>query len=146
MLKAARARQRILAVFLPVAAVLYIGCEALDPKGTDQLGTRHRRRVARRDLQLDVPARAEPHAGYQCTGHHYRNGPKRTAHWPTTTSPPNPRGHRWTATRPGVLAIGRGPGRVCMRPEQGRAELTGQRRGRTSASGGRMHPGADCAA
>jgi hypothetical protein len=37
MLKAARTRQRILAIFLPIAAVLYIGCEALDPKGTDQL-------------------------------------------------------------------------------------------------------------
>jgi hypothetical protein len=39
MLKAARTRQRILAIFLPIAAVLYIGCEALDPKGTDQLVT-----------------------------------------------------------------------------------------------------------
>ena len=39
MYKAARARQRILAVFLPIAAVLYIGSEALDPKGTDQLVT-----------------------------------------------------------------------------------------------------------
>ena len=39
MYKAARARQRILAVFLPIAAVLYISCEALDPKGTDQLVT-----------------------------------------------------------------------------------------------------------
>ena len=39
MYKAARARQRILALFLPIAAVLYIGCEALDPKGTDQLVT-----------------------------------------------------------------------------------------------------------
>jgi hypothetical protein len=37
--KAVRARQRILAVFLPVTAVLYIGCEALDPKGTDQVVT-----------------------------------------------------------------------------------------------------------
>jgi hypothetical protein len=37
--KAARARQRILAVFLPMAAVLYISCEALDPKGTDQVIT-----------------------------------------------------------------------------------------------------------
>jgi hypothetical protein len=36
---AARARQRILAVFLPVTAVLYISCEALDPKGTDQVVT-----------------------------------------------------------------------------------------------------------
>jgi hypothetical protein len=32
-------RQRILALFLPVAAVLYISCEALDPRGTDQLIT-----------------------------------------------------------------------------------------------------------
>jgi hypothetical protein len=39
MRKAARARQRILALFLPIAAVLYIGCEALDPKGTDQVVT-----------------------------------------------------------------------------------------------------------
>jgi hypothetical protein len=37
--KAARARQRILAVFLPIAAVLYISAEALDPKGTDQVVT-----------------------------------------------------------------------------------------------------------
>ena len=29
--KAVRVRQRVLAVFLPVAAVLYISCEALDP-------------------------------------------------------------------------------------------------------------------
>lgn len=39
MLKAARARQRMLAIFLPIAAVLYISCEALDPKGTDQVVT-----------------------------------------------------------------------------------------------------------
>ena len=37
--KAVRTRQRILAIFLPIAAVLYISCEALDPKGTDQLIT-----------------------------------------------------------------------------------------------------------
>ena len=37
--KAVRARQRILAVFLPVTAVLYISCEALDPRGTDQVVT-----------------------------------------------------------------------------------------------------------
>lgn len=30
---AARVRQRILAIFLPVTAVLYVSCEALDPKG-----------------------------------------------------------------------------------------------------------------
>jgi hypothetical protein len=30
--RAVRVRQRILAVFLPVTAVLYVGCEALDPK------------------------------------------------------------------------------------------------------------------
>jgi hypothetical protein len=36
---AAKARRRILAVFLPVTAVLYVGSEALDPKGTDQLIT-----------------------------------------------------------------------------------------------------------
>jgi len=33
---AGRARQRVLALFLPVAAVLYIGGEAVSPKGTDQ--------------------------------------------------------------------------------------------------------------
>jgi hypothetical protein len=32
-----RARQRVLAVFLPLAAVLYVGAEALDPKGTDKV-------------------------------------------------------------------------------------------------------------
>ena len=36
---AARVRQRILAVFLPVTAVLYISCEALDPRGTDEVVT-----------------------------------------------------------------------------------------------------------
>ena len=36
---AARIRQRVLALFLPVAAVLYIGGEALSPKGTDQVVT-----------------------------------------------------------------------------------------------------------
>jgi hypothetical protein len=36
---AARMRQRVLALFLPVAAVLYIACEALTPRGTDQLIT-----------------------------------------------------------------------------------------------------------
>jgi hypothetical protein len=34
---AARTRQRVLAVFLPVTAVLYISGEALSPKGTDQV-------------------------------------------------------------------------------------------------------------
>jgi hypothetical protein len=36
---AVTARQRILAVFLPITAVLYVSAEALDPKGTDQLVT-----------------------------------------------------------------------------------------------------------
>ena len=36
---ASRARQRVLALFLPIAAVLYIGGEALSPKGTDQMVT-----------------------------------------------------------------------------------------------------------
>jgi|SRR5450755_489852 hypothetical protein len=36
---AGRARRRVLALFLPIAAVLYIGGEALSPKGTDQLIT-----------------------------------------------------------------------------------------------------------
>jgi pimeloyl-ACP methyl ester carboxylesterase len=34
---AARAWQRVLAIFLPVTAVLYISAEALSPKGTDQV-------------------------------------------------------------------------------------------------------------
>jgi hypothetical protein len=34
---AARIRQRVLALFLPIAAVLYIGAEALTPKGLDQV-------------------------------------------------------------------------------------------------------------
>jgi hypothetical protein len=34
---AARMRQRVLALFLPLAAVLYVSAEALDPKGTDQI-------------------------------------------------------------------------------------------------------------
>ena len=34
---ATRIRQRVLALFLPVAAVLYIGGEAVSPKGTDQV-------------------------------------------------------------------------------------------------------------
>lgn len=32
---AARIRQRILALFLPLAALFYVSCEALNPKGTD---------------------------------------------------------------------------------------------------------------
>ncbi len=36
---AAQIRRRVLALFLPVAAVLYIGGEALSPKGTDQVVT-----------------------------------------------------------------------------------------------------------
>ena len=36
---AARTRRRVLALFLPVAAVLYIGGEAVSPKGTDQVLT-----------------------------------------------------------------------------------------------------------
>jgi len=36
---AARARQRVLALFLPVAAVLYVSAEALNPKGTDRVIT-----------------------------------------------------------------------------------------------------------
>ena len=34
---AARMRQRVLAVFLPLTAVLYVSTEALNPKGTDQI-------------------------------------------------------------------------------------------------------------
>ena len=37
--KCARARLRLLAACLPVTAALYIGAEALDPKGTDQVIT-----------------------------------------------------------------------------------------------------------
>jgi hypothetical protein len=36
---AARMRQRVLAVFLPITAALYVGAEALDPRGTDQVVT-----------------------------------------------------------------------------------------------------------
>jgi hypothetical protein len=36
---AARIRQRVLALFLPIAAVLYVGGEAVSPKGTDQVVT-----------------------------------------------------------------------------------------------------------
>ena len=36
---ATRARLRLLACFLPITAVLYIGCEALNPRGTDQVVT-----------------------------------------------------------------------------------------------------------
>jgi hypothetical protein len=36
---AAQVRQRVLAVFLPITAVLYVSCEALDPRGTDQVVT-----------------------------------------------------------------------------------------------------------
>jgi Domain of unknown function (DUF4386) len=36
---AARTRQRVLALFLPIAAAFYIGAEALSPKGTDQVIT-----------------------------------------------------------------------------------------------------------
>ena len=36
---AARVRLRLLAAFLPVTAVLYVGAEALDPRGTDQVVT-----------------------------------------------------------------------------------------------------------
>ena len=36
---AARARLRLLAAFLPVTAALYVGAEALDPRGTDRVVT-----------------------------------------------------------------------------------------------------------
>jgi hypothetical protein len=36
---AARMRLRVLALFLPVAAVLYVGCEALTPRGLDRVVT-----------------------------------------------------------------------------------------------------------
>ena len=31
--KAARARQRVLAIFLPITALLYVSADALNPKG-----------------------------------------------------------------------------------------------------------------
>jgi hypothetical protein len=34
---AVRMRQRLLALFLPIAAILYVSAEALNPKGTDQI-------------------------------------------------------------------------------------------------------------
>jgi hypothetical protein len=34
---AARTRQRVLAIFVPITAALYIGAEGLNPKGTDQV-------------------------------------------------------------------------------------------------------------
>jgi hypothetical protein len=37
--RAARVRQQILAVFLPVTAVLYVSAEALNPRGTDEVVT-----------------------------------------------------------------------------------------------------------
>jgi hypothetical protein len=39
MKNASRTRQRIFALALPITAALYIGAEALDPKGTDQIVT-----------------------------------------------------------------------------------------------------------
>ena len=39
MKNASRTRQRIFALALPLTAALYIGAEALDPKGTDQIVT-----------------------------------------------------------------------------------------------------------
>jgi hypothetical protein len=36
---ASRTRQRVLAIFLPIAAMFYISAEALSPKGTDQVVT-----------------------------------------------------------------------------------------------------------
>jgi hypothetical protein len=33
---AGRARQRVLALFFPIAAALYISAEAVNPRGTDQ--------------------------------------------------------------------------------------------------------------
>jgi hypothetical protein len=49
---AARARQRVLALFLPVAAALYISAEALNPHGTDQPITS--RATALKELQIAV--------------------------------------------------------------------------------------------
>jgi hypothetical protein len=34
---AAHIRHRVLALFLPLAVVLYVSAEALDPKGTDRI-------------------------------------------------------------------------------------------------------------
>ena len=58
--KASRARQRLLALFLPLAAVLYVSAGALDPQGTDQVvttaagGLRLLDMAARHPTQLDL--------------------------------------------------------------------------------------------
>ena len=51
-----RARQRVLAVFLPLAALLYAGAEALNPKGTDKV-------VQTTSDALKILAIAAKHAG-----------------------------------------------------------------------------------
>ena len=50
--RAGRARQRVLALFLPIAAALYISAEALNPHGTDQPITT--RAVALKELPIAV--------------------------------------------------------------------------------------------
>ena len=59
---AARTRQRVLAVFLPVTAVLYISAEALSPKGTDQVisTTATALKVLPRIRRVPRPGRGEP--------------------------------------------------------------------------------------
>jgi hypothetical protein len=53
---AARIRQRVLAVFLPVAAVLYVSAEAVNPRGTDKI-------IQTRATALQVLPVAARHAG-----------------------------------------------------------------------------------
>ena len=42
-----RVRLRVLTLFLPLTTALYIGAEALNPKGTDQVINTHGGRVPR---------------------------------------------------------------------------------------------------
>ena len=45
--KPSRVRLRVLTLFLPLTTALYIGAEALNPKGTDQVINTHGGRVPR---------------------------------------------------------------------------------------------------
>jgi len=54
---AARTRQRVLAIFLPLAAVLYISAEVLSPKGTDQVITTTATAVKVLSIAANHPAR-----------------------------------------------------------------------------------------
>ena len=62
---AGRARRRVLALFLPVAAALYISAEALSPRGTDQPianGT-----MALRELPIAAHHPAQPYVSGSLT-------------------------------------------------------------------------------